>query len=161
MKLFAYCVLCVVLIQEECGSPELSVVPLKILKITIVSVTQLHKFMGNLRCQTSLFMAHFFSSCVHIHSLYPHRLCYVLLQQVSRVVERQSCDGRPPLVDDSGVHRHRPALCVGPVARFSSAPAWFVSACPAVESLMLNKLFSWILIEAGSSQSSDKFSLSF
>lgn len=45
-----------------------------------------------------------------IFHLCPHLLFFVFLQQVSRVVERQGCDRFPPLVDNSGVHIHLPAL---------------------------------------------------
>ena len=38
--------------------------------------------------------------------LCPHLLTGVLLQQLSRVVQRQSCDCLSPLVDDSGLSRH-------------------------------------------------------
>lgn len=33
VKQLAYCILCVILVQKECGSPELCMVPFKILTI--------------------------------------------------------------------------------------------------------------------------------
>lgn len=39
MKLFSYCILCLILVQEEWGSPELGIVLLKLLKVTIIIST--------------------------------------------------------------------------------------------------------------------------
>lgn len=39
MKLFSYCILCLILVQEEWGSPELGIVLLKLLKVTIITST--------------------------------------------------------------------------------------------------------------------------
>lgn len=72
-----------------------------------------------------------------IFHLCPHLLFFVFLQQVSRVVERQGCDRFPPLVDNSGVQIHLPAL--GQIRML--LPAWpgaalaqSTSVCPAVKS---------------------------
>lgn len=39
MKQFSYCILCLILVQEEWGSPELGIVLLKLLKVTIITST--------------------------------------------------------------------------------------------------------------------------
>lgn len=39
MKQFSYCILCLILVQEEWGSPELGIVLLKLLKVTIIIST--------------------------------------------------------------------------------------------------------------------------
>ncbi len=107
-----------------------------------------------LKCQTSPFTTRSVLSCcllstftVCIH-LCPHLLFAVFLQQASREVEGQICDGCPPFVDDSRVHRHGPVLGqirVLLLAWSGSASAQFPSVCSTVKSIRTNKQFSRVL----------------